>query len=279
MENNQPLPPPPTTTTTSTTTPQPQTTTTTHTVSSIQPPPEINNETHPNFTMRGALPNQGNTVPPKQGTYDPNSFRNNAIPKVYKPALSMGKFRVIAGLLGSIAFYVSIVSEYGDHNNQKKTVTSEFRKKHDEIVSRWLGFDIREKIRSLETSYLTLRDSKGNTVDLDSLIPNSTKLTTNTNSTTTTTTTNDNTTTNTIITSDKPEKVNTFLNSATGGKMDSVIHYSEFNSGAEKVESLIKESEKRSIKLEQLVEKQFQEILEKSYGNSSSSSSSSSSSK
>ncbi|KAN0000402.1 hypothetical protein ACTFIZ_000835 [Dictyostelium cf. discoideum] len=277
MENNtnthtqsSSIPIPPATPQTTTPPPPIQTNTTqSYSVSSVQPPPEINNETHPNFTMRGALPNQG-------GAYDPNSFRNNATPKVYKPALSMGKFRIIAGILCATAFYVSIVSEYGDHNNEKKNVTSEFRKKHDEIVSSWLGFDIRQTFRSLENNYMALRDKKGNTVDIESLVPNSSKLTI----TIPTTTANDNTTTNTTTTTttDKPEKVNSFLNTATGGKMNTVVYIPEFESGAKKVESLIKESEKRSLRLEQLVEKQFEELLEKSYGPSSSSPSSSSSS-
>ncbi|KAN0047844.1 hypothetical protein ACTA71_002231 [Dictyostelium dimigraforme] len=271
MENNSKPPQPPTT----------------HAVSSIQPPPEINSETHPNYSMRGSLPNQENTPPhnhdqeqqqqqqqqQQQKRYNQqgsNSFRNSIItPRVYKPALSMGKFRVIAGTLCAVAFYVSIVSEYGDHKNEKKNVTSEFRDKHDEVLSNWLGFNVREKIRSIENSYISLRDSKGNKIDIDSLVPNANKPSSSPS------TSNDTNKEDIITTEKKTEKVNTFLIAATGGRMDTVTQVPDFESGAKKVESLLKENEKRSLKLEELVEKQFQEILDKSYGKSSSSSSSS----
>jgi len=90
-----------------------------------------------------------------------------------KPVLSITKFRVIATTLGAFAFYCAVVSEYYDaKGNLQSTITDGFRKKHDEVLSKLLGFDVREKIRGFQQAGFKLASTKEDLEEIDKNLHN-----------------------------------------------------------------------------------------------------------
>ncbi|EGC30824.1 hypothetical protein DICPUDRAFT_157382 [Dictyostelium purpureum] len=134
----------------------------------METPP--NPQTPPNQTASNININNSN----KTQKIDPYAFRKTiqVEPPKYTPALSPLKFKIITTLVCTTSFYLCCISEFGDHNdNNNNTVTSGFRKWHDKVLSDLLGFNVREKIRSIEKSFFKIKDSTGNIVgDLSSAI-------------------------------------------------------------------------------------------------------------
>ncbi|KYQ90720.1 putative WRKY transcription factor [Tieghemostelium lacteum] len=79
-----------------------------------------------------------------------------------RPMLSMRTTRVLTGILGTAAVYISLVSEYDDQGSTRISVTTDtliscipmqLRNYHDRMFKEYLDIDIREKIRNFERKF------------------------------------------------------------------------------------------------------------------------------
>ncbi|EFA86374.1 hypothetical protein PPL_00166 [Heterostelium album PN500] len=94
--------------------------------------------------------NQHNEKVVVDDVHNKHFINNEWMEKRVNPFISIRTGRILTAVTCTLAFYLSIVSEYDDEG--KETVVTGIRNYHDKIVSEWLGFDVRKSFKDFDSS-------------------------------------------------------------------------------------------------------------------------------